>query len=219
MSNSLFAVKYTILLGKTLGLIILMAQLSLIVASPTIQMTSTGNGEHVISSANNAHHRTLSLTNLTALEEVYTTEMIKAFMNNVLMAQLSAISISTSVHSSLVIDQNRCFLSVTNPDNTHITDVEAENHASFSLLQQGRRRNDRSFQSRAQLFFIPPSCTYTSAFVISPSIHYSLRLFSLRKFGKVVTAMFAIPISLRNLHHLFELFVGHLSTTIATRLR
>ena len=86
ISNSLFTITYTVLLGKTLGLIILMTQLSLIVASPTIQVTSTGNGKHVIGSANNTHHGTLSLTNLTALEEVDTTEMIKAFMNNVLMA-------------------------------------------------------------------------------------------------------------------------------------
>lgn len=61
--------------------------------------------------------------------------------------------------------------------------------------------------------------TYASAGVVSPSIHHGLSLFSLRKRRHMIAAMLTVPISLRNLHHLFELFIGHFSTTIATSLQ
>lgn len=152
---SIMSTTNAILLGKTLGLVVLMTKLTLVVASPTVQMSSTGDGEHVVGGADNLHDRSLSLANLAALEEIHTAEMIQALVDNILMTQLAVVSVSASVHTSLVVHKNRCILHLTLRTFPYVTDIEADDHASLHLLEGGGSGNHSSLQSGTQLFVTP----------------------------------------------------------------
>ena len=129
-------ITHTVLLWQPLGLVVHMAQLSLGITSPSIQMPIACDSIHIIRTANNPVDLTFSFTNLAALEEIHTTEVIKTLVNNILVAKLTVRTISTCVYTSFDIHKNRCLLQMKRANETHIAHIKTLYNTSLNLCEK-----------------------------------------------------------------------------------
>ena len=174
--------------------------------------------ENVVSTAHNGCENALALADLSALEEIDTTEVVEGLVDNVLVAKHTGRTIAAGVQTTRGIEDDGNVLQVTSEQKGYSSTAKVDDCISRHIAQEGGLGNHSSLKPRTQLPIRPAPYSYAIRVVVAPAVHHGLGRFSLGEGRHVISAVLAEPIPLGNLHHLFELSIRDLAAALATRL-